>query len=75
MRLCESDAKFKYCPLLKTRDDKLKFCLGSMCMFWRWADPARTGADAEGSCGAAGLALAAAMHGVDDAPQKPIEDY
>ncbi len=75
MQLCESDAKFKYCPLLKTRDDKLKFCLGSMCMFWRWANPANTGADAEGLCGAAGITLAAALHGAEDAPQRPIEDY
>ncbi len=27
MLLAESDAKFKYCPLLKTREDKLRFCL------------------------------------------------
>ena len=73
MQLCESDAKFKYCPLLKTRDDKLKFCQGSMCMFWRWATAA-TGSDAEGFCGAAGVALAAALHRADDAPQRPGED-
>ena len=71
----ESDAKFKYCPLLKTRDDKLKFCLGSMCMLWRWVDQAKTGADEEGYCGAAGpVAAAAVMHGAEDA-QRPIEDY
>lgn len=75
MQLCESDAKFKYCPLLKTRDDKLKFCLGSMCMFWRWADAAKTGADEEGSCGAAGPVLAAALLSADDDAQRPIEDY
>lgn len=74
MQLCESDAKFKYCPLLKTRDDKLKFCQGSMCMFWRWANPAATGADAEGFCGAAGVALAAAFTAPDDAPRPPSED-
>ncbi|MDP2848454.1 MAG: hypothetical protein Q8O35_09700 [Humidesulfovibrio sp.] len=75
MQLCESDAKFKYCPMLKTRDDKLKFCLGSMCMLWRWADEAKTGEDAEGYCGAAGpVFIAAAMSGADD-DQKPIEDY
>ena len=34
----ESEAKFKYCPLLKTHDDKMKFCLGSMCMMWRPAE-------------------------------------
>ncbi|MDR3640815.1 MAG: hypothetical protein P4L39_05785 [Humidesulfovibrio sp.] len=75
MLLAESDAKFKYCPLLKTRDDKLKFCLGSMCMFWRWADPARTGADEAGSCGAAGpLAAAAAMGAADETAPRPRED-
>ncbi|SNR76504.1 hypothetical protein SAMN04488503_1120 [Humidesulfovibrio mexicanus] len=75
MQLCESDAKFKYCPLLKTREDKLKFCQGSMCMFWRWANPAVTGADAEGFCGAAGPAvLAAAFTAADDSPKPPIED-
>lgn len=74
MQLCESDAKFKYCPLLKTRDDKLKFCQGSMCMFWRWADAAKTGSDEQGFCGAAGVALAAALHHADDAPQRSGED-
>ncbi len=48
MILQESEAKFKYCPLLKTHDDKLKFCQGSMCMMWRDA-----GAGA-GYCGLAG---------------------
>lgn len=76
MLLPQSDAKFKYCPLLKTRDDKLKFCLGSMCMLWRWADIARTGEDEHGYCGAAGPVLAAAvMGGADDANSRPIEDY
>jgi len=71
----ESDAKFKYCPLLKTRDDKLKFCLGSMCMFWRWENAAKTGSDDLGHCGAAGPVLAAALlRGAED-DQKPIEDY
>jgi hypothetical protein len=71
----ESDAKFKYCPLLKTRDDKLKFCLGSMCMFWRWESSAKTGADDLGHCGAAGPVLAAGLlRGAED-EQKPVEDY
>lgn len=74
MLLPESDAKFKYCPLLKTRDDKMKFCLGSMCMLWRWADAAKTGADENGYCGAGG-ALAAAALNVGEADAKPIEDY
>ena len=57
MLLPESEAKFKYCPLLKTHDDKMKFCLGSMCMMWRAA-----GGDT-GYCGAAGTVagLSAAM--------------
>lgn len=50
----ESEAKFKNCPLLKTHDDKMKFCLGSACMMWRWADPEKTGADQAGYCGLAG---------------------
>jgi len=44
----EEEAKFKYCPLLKTHDDKMKFCQGAMCMLWREAGP-----DA-GYCGLAG---------------------
>ena len=75
MLLAESDAKFKYCPLLKTKDDKLKFCLGSMCMLWRWADPARNGADGQGYCGAAGPVAAAAMSLAADPAERPIEDY
>ena len=72
MLLCESDAKFKYCPLLKTRDDKMKFCLGSMCMLWRNADPARTGADDLGFCGAAGpVALLSALSAGDETAPKP----
>ena len=31
MLINENDAKFKYCPLLKTHDDKMKFCQGAMC--------------------------------------------
>jgi len=76
MLLSESDAKFKYCPLLKTKDDKLKFCLGSMCMLWRWADLAKTGSDEAGYCGAAGpIAAAAVMGAAAGADSKPIEDY
>ncbi len=50
MSLAESDAKFKSCPLLKTADDKLRFCLASACMMWRRAS---AGSD-EGWCGLAG---------------------
>lgn len=48
MPLHESEAKFKYCPLLTTHDDKLKFCQGSMCMMWRTHGPDT------GYCGLAG---------------------
>jgi hypothetical protein len=47
----ESEAKFKFCPLLKTSDDKMKMCQGTMCMMWRWADDARE----QGYCGLAPL--------------------
>lgn len=74
MQISESDAKFKYCPLLKTHDDKMKFCLGSMCMFWTWAGPER-GDDAEGCCGAAGAAaVLAAVAGAGAAPAAKRED-
>ncbi len=54
MQCSESDAKFKFCPLLKTADDKMKKCQGTMCMMWRWAD-----ADKEaGYCGLAGTPVA-----------------
>jgi hypothetical protein len=39
MYVTEKEAKFKYCPLLTTHDDKLKFCQGPMCMMWRTAGP------------------------------------
>jgi len=51
MFLKESEAKFKYCPLLKTHDDKLKFCQASMCMMWRQAGDEHPQA---GFCGLAG---------------------
>jgi hypothetical protein len=69
MLLAESDAKFKYCPLLTTHDDKLKFCLGSMCMMWR------LGPDGElGYCGAAGslVALSAARSAGSGAGTIPV---
>ena len=53
MYMTEKEAKFKYCPLLTTHDDKLKFCQGAMCMMWRSAGP-----DA-GYCGLAGQPQAA----------------
>lgn len=48
MYVSEKEAKFKYCPLLMTHDDKMKFCQGSMCMMWREAG------DEAGYCGLAG---------------------
>lgn len=48
MFLEEGEAKYKFCPLLKTHDDKLKFCLVSGCMMWRRVDAER------GYCGLAG---------------------
>ncbi|WP_243544245.1 hypothetical protein [Pseudodesulfovibrio tunisiensis] len=50
MQTAESDAKFKYCPLLKTGDDKMKMCQTTMCMMWRWLDRERE----VGYCGLAG---------------------
>ncbi len=67
MLLKESEAKFKYCPLLKTHDDKLKFCQAAMCMMWR-IDPAE--AD-KGFCGLAGAPLALA---VARAPERRREE-
>ncbi|MGE4552969.1 MAG: hypothetical protein AB7D57_07645 [Desulfovibrionaceae bacterium] len=52
--ISEKEAKFKYCPLLKTHDDKMKFCQGSQCMMWRWDSPYETGEGAPGHCGLAG---------------------
>jgi len=72
MLLPESDAKFKYCPLLKTRDDKMKFCLGSMCMLWRHAEADKTGSDDLGFCGAAGpVVMLAALSSGDETAPKP----
>ncbi len=73
MLLAESDAKFKFCPLLKTREDKLKFCLGSMCMLWRFQDFAMTGEDDLGFCGAAGpVVLISALTAGDETAPKPL---
>lgn len=54
MKTSESDAKFKFCPLLKTADDKMKMCQGTMCMMWRWIPDGRGGYTEEGYCGIAG---------------------
>lgn len=50
----QGEAKFKYCPLLKTHDDKMKFCQGTMCMMWRFEDPEKNGDEDRGYCGLAG---------------------
>lgn len=54
MQLTEKEAKFKHCPLLTTRDDKLRFCLGSACLMWRWKNPEKQGSEEMGYCGMAG---------------------
>ena len=59
MLVNENDAKFKFCPLLKTHDDKMKFCQGAMCMMWRYRDPAQTGESGKGFCGLAGTPVGA----------------
>jgi hypothetical protein len=56
MVLSENEAKFKFCPLLKTTEDKMKFCQGSMCMMWRRHDKDKD----KGWCGLAGKPLNAA---------------
>jgi len=58
MLCAEREAKFKYCPLLKTHDDKMKFCQGTMCMMWRFADQNEQGPDGKGYCGLAGNPVA-----------------
>ncbi|BDQ33907.1 hypothetical protein [Pseudodesulfovibrio portus] len=50
MLVAESDAKFMFCPLLMTHDDKMKMCQVTQCMMWRWADESRE----KGYCGLAG---------------------
>jgi hypothetical protein len=44
------DAKFLFCPLLMTHDDKMKMCQVAQCMMWRWADRGK----GTGYCGMAG---------------------
>jgi len=54
MMLPQQEARFKNCPFLTTRDDKLKFCLGSTCMMWRFKHPEKDGDEDKGYCGLAG---------------------
>lgn len=54
MLLPEMEARFKTCPLLKTSDDKMKFCQGEACMMWRFKNPQRKDETDPGYCGLAG---------------------
>ncbi len=59
MLLPEKEAKYKTCPLLTTRDDKLRMCLYSGCMMWRYKDEASRAQGSEGYCGLAGKPVGA----------------
>lgn len=59
MLIVEKEARQKNCPLLKTSDDKMKFCLGAGCMMWRYKNPERRGEDSPGYCGLAGKPMGA----------------
>ncbi len=54
MLVPEKEAKFKHCPMLTTKDDKLRFCLGSNCMMWRYKNPGKRNETDQGYCGCAG---------------------
>jgi len=54
MLLSENEAKFKYCPLLKTSDDKFRMCQGSQCMMWRYVSSVKTEEGDPGYCGMGG---------------------
>jgi len=56
MLVDKDDAKFLFCPLLKTSDDKMRVCQVAQCMMWRWAD----GEKESGYCGLAGTPLSLA---------------
>lgn len=59
MLLSEKEAKFKYCPFLVDKNDKLRFCQGGMCMMWRYKNPEKRGEDDPGYCGVAGKPMGA----------------
>ncbi len=61
MFVSEREAKFKYCPLLMTHDDKMKFCQGTMCMMWRSAGTGQGDEADKGFCGLAGRPNAAPL--------------
>lgn len=50
-----NDAKFLFCPLLMTHDDKMKMCQVTQCMMWRWADDKKE----KSYCGLAGAPVSA----------------
>jgi hypothetical protein len=54
MYVPEKEAKYKYCPLLTTRDDKMRFCQATMCMMWRFKDADKRDDSDPGYCGLAG---------------------
>lgn len=54
MLLPEKEAKFKNCPYLTTHDDKLRFCLATNCMMWRFKHPEKRTDTDLGYCGLAG---------------------
>lgn len=54
MLLPQKEAKFKYCPYLTTKDDKLRFCQTTECMMWRFKHPEKRTEDDKGYCGVAG---------------------
>ncbi|MEG6505912.1 hypothetical protein ACR4XJ_00015 [Nitratidesulfovibrio sp. D1] len=54
MIMPQNEAKFRYCPFLKTSDDKMRFCVGAQCMMWRYKHPQRNAEGDEGYCGLAG---------------------
>ncbi|MBU1002219.1 MAG: hypothetical protein KKE73_06820 [Proteobacteria bacterium] len=54
MMLPQDEARLKFCPLLKTSDDKFRMCQGTQCMMWRYKDTAQAGAGDVGYCGLAG---------------------
>jgi len=57
MSTTEKDAKFRFCPLLTTPEGKMRFCVASQCMMWRW-DGQGEGPDALGFCGLASAPVA-----------------
>ena len=59
MILSEKDAKFKFCPFLTTKDDKLRFCQAAGCMQWRYKHPDHNKEDDAGYCGLGGKPIGA----------------